>query len=270
MTQRALIRWELRDSLRGPWFLVSAAVLVGGGLALLFVGTSSAILGSRGFARSLAGLVHLGLFVVPLMALLPSTGSIAGDRELGNMSYLLAQPLDRRTVYRSRWLGISTALGLALLTALGSIGLFAALRGVSSTIVLALSGLTLALAAAFVSIGLAISAVCRSRSRATALGLTVWFVSVALGSLGVMTSFVRFGAPAWTLEAWAILNPVEAYRLAALAVLDAGPGLVGPVGSALETALGASGVVLAATASLVAWSGAAFWIGLRRFDRADF
>ncbi len=269
MKATGLLRWELRQALRSTWFLVSAAVFMLGGLALLFFGTTSSLLGSRGFARSLAALTHLGLFVVPLMALLPSTASIAGDREHGNLSFLLAQPLARGTAYRGRWGGVAGAMALALVATFGSIGLVAALRGVPSGLVLGLLALTLLLAATFVSVGLWISTVSRVRARATALGLGVWLGLVALGSLGVMTTFVRWGAPPAALELWLLANPVEAYRVAALQILGAGPDLTGPVGAALARALGSAGVVAAAALSLAAWTVGAYAAGRRHFERAD-
>ena len=261
-----LLRWELRNAVRSPWFFASAGVFLAGGLAVILFGTTSTLLGSRGFSRSLATLAHLGLFVVPLLALLPGAGAIAGDREAGNLSFLLAQPLPRAKLYRSRWAGLAAAAALALLGTFGAIGFVAALRGVSTQLVLGLLGLTLLLSSAFVSVGLCVSTALRTRARATAAGLAVWLILVALGSLGVMTAFVRWGLPAPVLEAWALLNPVEAYRLTALHLLGAGPDLAGPLGVALESTLGPAGLSVAGPASLFLWTVGAYVAGLRLFQ----
>lgn len=267
MTTRLLLRWELRDALRSYWFLANAAIFLIGGMLLLLFGSESAVLGSRGFGRALAALVQLALFFVPLMALFPSTASIAGDRELGTLDFILAQPLTRGELYRGRWAGVAAALSLSLLIAFGATGLVAALRGVSTALVAALLGLTLLLGAAFVSLGLWISAGAATRTRATSIGLAAWLAFVALGSLGLMTAFARWGLPAWALEAWALIDPVEAYRLAALDLLGAERELLGPAGSALSERLGSGGLVGAACVSLVAWTGVGFAGGLRRFGR---
>lgn len=264
-----LLRWELRDAIRSPWFLASAGVFLFGGLAVVLFGTTSTLLGSRGFSRGLATLAHLGLFVVPLMALLPGAASIAGDREAGTLSFLLAQPIARTTLYRHRWAGLAIASALALVGTFGAIGLVAALRGVSSQLVLGLLGLTLLLSSAFVSVGLCVSTALHTRARATAAGLALWLVLVALGSLGVMTAFVRWGLPAPLLEAWALLNPVEAYRLTALNLLGAGPELAGPVGVALESTLGPAWILAAGPASLLLWTAAAYVAGRGLFLRVD-
>lgn len=264
-----LLRWELRNALRSPWFFAAAGVFLAGGLAVMLFGTTSALLGSRGFARGLATLAHWGLLAVPLLSLLPSSGSIAGDREAGNLSFLLSQPLPRTKLYRCRWAGLAAAAGLALAGTFGAIGLVAALRGVPSHLVLGLLALTLLLSSAFVSVGLCVSTALSTRTRTTAVGLAVWVALLALGSLGAMTAFVRWGLPAPVLEAWALVNPVEAYRLTALHLLGAGPSLTGPVGVALESALGSAWLFVAGPASLLLWTGGAYLLGAALFQRAE-
>ncbi len=267
MSAGLLRRWELRDALRSYWFLVNAILFLAGGFLLVFFGTESSVLGYRGFGRALAALVQLALFLVPLMALFPSTASIAGDRDLGTLDFVLAQPITRSELYRGRWMGVAVALSLSTLIAFGATGLLAALRGVPTSLVGGLLGLTLLLGVAFVSVGLWISAASRTRTRATSVGLAVWLVLVALGSLGLMTAFARWGVPGWTLQAWSLANPVEAYRLAALELLGAERELMGAAGAALTDRLGGAGLVGVACGSLLIWTGLVYWIGLLRFER---
>lgn len=268
-TRRLLLRWELRDSLRSYWFLANAGIFLAGGLVLMLFGQEDvAVLGYRGYARALAALVQLALFLVPLMALFPSTASIAGERELGTLDYLLAQPLTRGELYAGKWAGVTAALLLSLLLAFAVTGAIAAARGVPAGLVAGLLGLTLLLAGAFVSLGLWVSARASSRARATTVGLTLWLTLVALGSLGLMAAFVRWGLPAWLLEAWSLGNPVEAYRLASIALLDPDADMLGAAGAALLDRLGLPAFIGGAALSLAAWCGAGFWAGRRRFGSA--
>lgn len=268
MTRRVLLRWELKDSLRSYWFLANAGLFLAGGLLLIvFGGVDVAVLGYRGFARALAGLVQLALFLVPVMALLPSTAAIAGEREMGSLDYLLAQPLSRQEVFMGKWSGVTVALVLSLALAFSVTGIVAAFQGVPTILIALLLGLTLLLATAFTSLGLWISALAPSRTRAISVGLAVWVILTALGSLGLMALFIRWGLPAWLLEAWALVNPVEAYRLACIAVLDADATLLGPVGAALVESLGRTGLVGIAAASLASWSAAGYAAGRASFRR---
>lgn len=270
MIDRPLVRRELRDAVRRYWFLVNAGAFALAGLLLMVFGESESVLvGSRGFARALAGLMQLALVFVPLMALVPAVVAIAGEREAGTLDYLLAQPVTRGRVFVDKWIGISTAVVLSVFVGLAFTAAAAAFKGVPPGPIAALLGCTVLLAVAFVSIGLWISAITASRTKATSLGLTVWLGLVGLGSLGVMSAFVKWGLPPVVLETWAVANPVEAYRLAAVVALDPEAGVLGPVGQALLERLGSGGVIGAAIGSLTAWSALAFGLGHRSFGRLD-
>lgn len=270
MNVPVLLRRELRDAVRRYWFLVNASLFAIAGILLMVFGQPDAmLLGARGHARSLAGLMQLAMVFVPLMAIVPSVVAIAGERESGSLDYLLAQPLTRTDVYLGKWAGVCSATALSVLVGFGLVGVAAAARGVPSSPVAALLACTILLAVTFVSIGLWISARTPSRSRATSLGMTVWILLAGLGSLGVMTAFVQWGLPAWLLQAWSILNPVEAYRLAGIVLLDRETTALGPVGAGLLNRAGPGGVIGLSAISLIGWAALALGLGLRSFAAAD-
>ena len=270
MSIRILLSRELRDAVRRYWFLVNAVLFAAAGFLLMAFGQPDAmLLGARGHARSLAGLMQLAMVFVPLIALVPSVVAIAGERETGSLDYLIAQPLSRTEVYLGKWTGVCGATALSVLVGFGFVGVASAARGVPSAPVAALLASTMLLAVTFVSVGLWISSRTPSRSRATSLGMTVWLALTGLGSLGVMTAFVQWGLPAWLLQAWSILNPVEAYRLVGIVVLDPETTALGPVGSALLDRAGRAGVIGLSAASLVSWAAIALYLGLRSFGTAD-
>ncbi len=263
-TVRRLARHEVAESLRNYWFAVnSVAFLVGGLLLMLFGERDAMLLGSRGFARALAGLMQLALFIVPLMALFPASATVAAEREVGTLPYLLAQPVTTGEVFAGKWVGVAVAVLLSLLFGFGATGAVAAGRGVGGGLLLALIGLTLLLALAFVSIGLALSAASPTRGRAVSLALTAWLLALALGSLGLMGAFVAWGLPAEVLQVWAFVNPIEAFRLGMMALLDPGVQVLGPVGTALLEGLGRAGVVTLAITSLLTWTAGATLLGRR-------
>lgn len=261
---------ELGESVRSYWFLVTAGLFLVGGVAVMLFGQADvSVLGYRGYARALAGLMQLALFFVPLIALFPATAALAGERETGTLEYLVAQPVTRGQVFAGKWTGVACAVALALLVGFAATAGTAALRGVPLGLVALLMAFTLLLAACFVSLGLWLSAGAPTRSRAVSLGLSAWLFLLALGSLGLMASLVRWGIPAPVLQAWSLVNPVEAYRLGMLVTLDPGVAELGPVGSSLVESLGRSGVVVAAGVSLAAWSGVFGGAGLRLFRRVS-
>lgn len=261
-----LSRREFSAAVRNYWFVVNGGLFLVGGLLLLLFGQQNvSVLGYRGVARSLTGLLQLALFVVPLMALFPAAAAVAGEREVGTLDYLLAQPVTRSQVFTGKWLGIAGAVGLSILAGFAAIGTVALGRGVPPGLFLGLVGLTLLLAATFVSFGLWLSAASSTQGRATSLGLTLWIGALALGSLGLMGAFVGWGVPPTVLEAWALLNPVEAFRMALVTLVDPGLAMLGPVGQELSERLGEPLLVGLAVGSLLAWCLIAFWAGRRTF-----
>lgn len=262
-----LARRELAEAFRNYWFAVNSGVFVLGALALLLFGQQDAtVLGYRGVARALAGLMQLTLFLVPLMALFPAAAALAGEREVGTLDYLLAQPVTRGEVHAGKWLGVGWAVGLSLLTGFTVAGAVGLGRGVPAGMMTGLAALAVLLAAVFVSLGTWISARAATQGRATSLGLTVWLFLLALGSLGLMGAFVAWGIPPTVLEVWAFVNPVEAFRMAVIVVLDPGTRVLGPVGADLVETLGRPLVVGLSVGSLIAWSGVGFWAGRRTFE----
>ena len=251
---RTLVRRELGESLRSRWFITYSGVFLLGALALTFFGLSgSEIYGYRGFAKVMAGLVHLALLFVPLMALFPATAAVAGERELGSLEYLVSQPISFGELFWGKWIGVSLAVALSLLIGFGFAGAVAALNGTPWRPVLLLLVLTLLLAQTFVAIGLLCSVVAGTRTRATSMGLLVWIVAVGFGTLAIMGATLRWGLPRLVLSVWAFGNPVEAFRLGIIASLDSDGSLLGPVGAAWMASLGAGGVIALCLASLLLW-----------------
>ncbi len=270
MTARVglIVQRELATSLQSRWFFVYSGIVLAAGVILATLGLSDfAIHGYRGLAKAFAGLVHLALLFVPLLALFPATAAITEDRESGALEYVLAQPVSFGEVFAGKWGGVSAALLLALTAGFGVAGAVAALRGVPPGLLVALYGFVVLLALAFVSVGLLCSVVSESRARATTMGIVVWLVLVALGTLGIMVAFVRWGLPETVLAVWTFVNPVEAFRIGVLSILDPDLSLLGPVGAGIVTRVGSAGTAGLAAVALSVWVVAPALLGWWRFAR---
>lgn len=263
-----LMRRELDASLRARWFYVYSAAFLAGGLLLATFGLQNTMVyGYRGFAKGFAGLVHLALLFVPLMALFPAASAIAEERESGALEFVLAQPTSFGDVFIGKWSGLVLALLLSLTIGFGGAGGLAVLRGVPPSLILALYGFVLLLALCFTSLGLCFSVVATTRARAFTVGFVTWLLLVALGTLGIMVAFIRWGLPEPVLSVWAVVNPVEAFRLAVISILDADLSLLGPVGVEVIARFGRTGTLALTVGSLATWTVAPAWIGLWLFKR---
>ena len=266
---RLWVAREIAGAVRARWFALYATVFLAGGLLLAILGASgSSIAGYRGFARGFAGLIHVTLLFVPLMALIPATATIVEDRESGVLEYFLAQPVTFGEVYLGKWAGMSIAILLALSIGFAIAGGVAVLRGVPVAWVLALYAFVALLTLAFVALGLCYSTIAGTRARATTAGIVTWLVLVTIGSLGLIVAFVRLGTPPAVLIGWTFANPVEAFRMAVLATLDPDLTLLGPVGVTILERFGAAGTKAMAVASLACWILAPGTVGWWWFRRA--
>ena len=249
------IERELGVSLRARWFAAYSLVFLGGGLLLSGFGLSdSMVYGYRGFAKAMAGLVHVSLLVVPVMVLIPAVAALADDRETGALEYLLAQPVTFGEVYWGKWIGSAAAIVLSVVIGFGASATVAALRGVPPGILGVLLLYIVLMTLVFVAIGFLLAAITGSRARATTLGIITWLFLVVLGTLGIMASFVRWGLPEQLLVTWSIVNPVEVFRLGVISLLDPDLSLLGPVGAAVVARFGTGGTAILAAAVLAVWS----------------
>jgi ABC-type transport system involved in multi-copper enzyme maturation permease subunit len=261
------VQREFSVALNARWFWAYAAVFLLGGLLLTTLGLGDLVIyGYRAFAKAFVGLVHLALLFVPLMALFPAAAAIAEDRESGALDYVLAQPVTRSQVYAGKWAGVALAVLVALTVGFGASAVIAMLRGVPPGLVATLYGFVGLLALVFVTLGLCFSTLSASRARALTVGIIVWLALAALGTLGVMLAFVRFGLPEPILVVWTFVDPVESFRIGIVAALDADLSLLGPVGVGIVGRLGTAGTQILAAGSLLAWIAGPWVVGRTLFS----
>ena len=121
---------ELRDARRSRWFLLLTVVFAGLALALALLGMSAlGTVGNAGFGRTTASLLNLVMLIVPLMGLLMSTLSVAGEREHGTLMTILAQPVLLEEVFLGKFLGLAAALLGTILFGFGLAALVIARQG---------------------------------------------------------------------------------------------------------------------------------------------
>ena len=270
LTSIAVIaRKEIRDARRNRWFALFAAIFTGLSLILSLLGLSwLGSVGVTGFGRTAASLLNLVLLIVPLMGLLIGALSIAGEREQGTLLSLLAQPVTTHEVLLGKFLGLAAALAAALLLGFGLSALVIARYGGLAQVgsYLVLVGFTLLLGLVYLGIGCAVSVLAPRGSAAVGLAIALWLVCVFLSDLGLMgTAIVLRLAPRQLL--WlSLLNPAQAFRLAAIDAMRGNLELLGPSALYAASRFG-HGLLPALTGVLVAWVLIPFGLALRLFPR---
>ncbi len=267
-------RQELLLAARSRWTQVFAAVFAV--LALAVAGSGYVLSGGSGFqdfARTSASLVELVALVVPLASLLMGVLALAPER--GTSELLYAQPISRRTVLVGKLLGLFAALAAAEAIGFGAAGLLVfsqAGEAGGGGYALLVAG-SLLLTAVFLSIAafLGAAAVGRTRLRALALAVVVWFVAVVLLDLAALgaASLLPSGTASRLLAASVIVNPVGAVRTGALLAIE-GTAAFGSASLAfLRLTHGAVGAGVALLASVLAWIAVPVLLAARRLGRVD-
>lgn len=272
---RAIIRIarkELRGMVGSRWFWMWVVAFVGLAAILVLVALpNSSIDGQAGFGRTAASLVTLVQIIIPLMGLAMGALSIAGQRESGAIGFLMSHPISRTEAFWGIYLGHVAALAIAAGSGFGVAGLVTALRGVSggagSFLWIALTSWILA--TAMLGLGMLVSTMANRSAAALGVSVFAWLLLVFVGDMGLMGTAAATSMPVSALFVSALLNPVEAFRLAALNALSGSLDALGPAGIYAVDALGdALAVVLFGT--LAAWLVIPVLVGWRRFaGKAD-
>lgn len=219
-------------------------------------------------------------FLVPIIALFVGYGAIAGERESGSLQFLLGLPHRRQDVVLGKVLGRTGVVAVSILVGftVGLLGLVAFVGSVSLVDYVAFTLVTVLFGFVYVCLGVGLSAMTRSTTRAAvgAVGLVVllWF---AWSVLAQALLFVIEGTiipetiPGWYIVMNSV-TPDAAYGSAITAVLGAGQFTAS---SAYETqGLIDGGVPIVAEpwfgfVLLALWALVPLALGLWRFDRVD-
>lgn len=264
-----IARKELRDAVRNRWFWTYAT----GFAALAAILTTLALPGARvagygAFGRSASSLIALVQLIIPLMGLTLGAQTLAGQQERGTIRFLLGHPISRSEAFAGIYLGLVAALTATIAAGFGAAGLVTALRGGSADAAAfaRIAVLSWVLAAISLGIGMVISAYATRSGVAVGAALFTWLVLVFLGDLGLMGTALATDLPVDVLFLSAVVNPVEAFRLATLGAFQGSLDVLGPAGSYAVDRFG-DGLGLLLHSILAVWLIIPMAVAWRRFTR---
>jgi Cu-processing system permease protein len=243
---------EFRLSLRNRWVLLATLTLALFALALGFLGAGSAgSVKADALSLTAASLATLSVYLIPLIALLLSYDTVAGEVERGTLALVLATPARRSELLLGKFLGHLAVLSAAVIVGYGVAGLAivavhgAAPEGLAAWARLIATGVLLG--AVFIALGMFISASVTRTGTAAALVIGAWLLLVVLYDLALLAGLILDDGGTFTKSVFPLLvlaNPGDAFRLFNLAALEAGTPVAGIDGLARtlpyppDTALG--------------------------------
>lgn len=267
-----MLRLELAESLRSRWFHFYSVVLIGLMLLLILTGISeSRVLGFTGLSRLLVTYIQIAMAVLPLFIIVTTARSMVGDREAGNLEYMLSFPVGLGTWFWGRFSARLVLILLPILIALAIAAVYGVAKGhtIPWRHIGLYSGLTAALATCFLGIGFLLSSVSRSTEVALGGSLMIWLVLVALLDLLLLSVLIRSQLDPDFVVAIALANPLQSFRTASMILFDPQLILLGPSSYVILDAFGTAGYVVWAMAYPVALGLACAALGFWRFKRSD-
>lgn len=209
---------EFWDRIRNRWVLAVALVFAAFSVVIAYFGSAQqGMVGFRSIEVTIASLVSLVIYLIPLIALLLGFDAIVGERERGSLGLLLALPITRFELMLGKYLGLALALTLSTLIGFGVVAvllwqhmdanaLFHYFGFIFSSVLLGL---------AFLSIAVLISVIAGDRTRASGMAIATWFFFVLVFDLILLGILVTTGGKfagdsfAWML----LLNPADVFRI---------------------------------------------------------
>jgi Cu-processing system permease protein len=251
-----VIKYIFYDLLRTRFILIYTAFLMVSTFALFQIGGDS--------GKVVLSLLNIVLMVVPLISIVFATIHFYNSYEF--IELMLAQPVNRRSVFMGEYVSVSVSLSGAYLIGIGVPALL--FGGGQSVITLLCTGIILTFV--FVSLAFLASVLTRDKAKAIGIALLFWFYFSLIYDgllLWVVYSFSDYPLEKVTLALIAF-NPVDLARIILLLQLDIS-ALMGYTGAFYKDFFGSSTGLLFSVSILLVWVALPLWLAQRIFGRKD-
>ncbi len=263
---------DISESLRSRWFMVYTLVFGGVIVALFMSGlTESRVMGFSGLSRVLVTYLQITMAILPVFVLITTVRSVAGDREAGVFEYMLSLPVSLFAWFWGKLLGRFVVVFLPVFLAM-----FAAVAwGLGKEIeipwqqVIYYTGFLLSLAWCFLGIGMLISTLARTSDVATGIAFIIWLGLLLFMDLILLGMLIRQGMPSETVIVFALFNPMQVFRTAAMMLFDPQLVLLGQSAYVILDNFGKQGYMLWALLYPVGLGTVSAWLGYVTFKRSD-
>lgn len=215
---RVIAGKEFRDRIRNRWVLAVALIFSLFALAIAYFGSAQqGTVGFKGVDVTIASLVSLVTYLVPLIALILGYDAIVGERERGSMDLLLSMPVTRFEILLGKYLGLAAALAVSTAVGFGA-GLLPLSGGLSANDAYHYLGFVLSatlMGMAFLSLSMLVSVIAADRIRASGVAIGLWFFFVLIFDLLVTGALVLSNGSlsSGVFAALLMLNPADVFRL---------------------------------------------------------
>ena len=267
----AVARLEFLIARRNLWMSLATGLMLLFAVVLTFAGSAAAgALGVDRLTVTVTNLTTLSVYLIPLIALLLSFDTIAGEKERGTLGLTLSYPISRGAFLAGKFLAHLATLATAVGIGFAAAGLLSVWLGGGSTAGLAalarLAATAVLLGATFLGFGYAVSGLVRQPGAAAGLCIAIWLIGIVLYDLALLGAVVADNGGVFTKSVfpWLLVaNPADAFRVVNLTGSDA--ALLASGLAAAKDAI----PPLAPQLAMVLWPAViltAAWAGFRRIE----
>jgi Cu-processing system permease protein len=210
---------EFWDRIRSRWVLAAAAIFTLFALVIAYFGSAQAgAVGFKGMDLTIASLVSLVIYLVPLISLILGYDALVGERERGSLDLLLTMPITRLELILGKFLGLGAALACSTIAGFGLAGIVLS-YGIGITALLHYASFiltTLLLGLAFLSLALLLSVYCTSKVAASGIAIALWFFFILVYDLLLVGMLVVVGGGGFVGRIFPLLmllNPADIFRI---------------------------------------------------------
>lgn len=216
---------EFRDRIRNRWVLAVALVFTAFALVIAyFGGAQQGAVGFRSIEFTIASLVSLVIYLIPLIALILGFDAIVGERERGSLDLLLSMPITRFELLLGKYLGLAAALTFSTVAGFGLVAIVLAAQ-LNPDALFHYAGFVFSsvlLGLAFLSLAVMVSAFAPDRTRASGLAIALWFFFVLVFDLLLLGALIVTGGSygGGIFPYLMLANPADVFRILNIFALD--------------------------------------------------
>ncbi len=209
---------EFWDRIRNRWVLAVALVFTAFALVIAyFGGAQQGAVGFRSIEVTIASLVSLVIYLIPLIALLLGFDAIVGERERGSLDLLLSMPITRVELLLGKYLGLAAALTFSTVAGFGLVAVVLSAQLDINALFHYFGFMfsSVLLGCAFLSLAVMLSVFAADRTQASGLAIAMWFFFVLVFDLLLLGALVLSGGQ-WGGEVFPyllLLNPADVFRI---------------------------------------------------------
>jgi Cu-processing system permease protein len=203
--------------------------------AISYFGTSPfGLTGFHGIPVTIASLMSLSIYLIPLIAFILGYDSITGEEEDGTMPLLLSSSAARNEIYLGKFIGLIFVISIAIFAGYGISGIIILIKETAADIlsyfVFILSSILLGIS--FLSVAILISSFTRSRTASITISVFLWFFYIFIYDLLLIGILVATKGKAvfinnTVIGSLMLLNPTDVYRLFTISFISGLKGYYG-------------------------------------------